>query len=325
MRSILRVRPLALLSTLAVSALLLTGCGGSSSPTPSSSASADASGGDVCGQAVASSALTDSVKIDGAFGKPSTATFTLKQDVKDLQRTVVSKGDGEEIKKGDYVSYALSAFDTTTGEKLGDLGYAAGEILPQNVLANQTLSQVIGCVPIGTRIAAAFPAQQNGPGSQVYIIDVLGTVDTAAWGEPQAPIEGMPTVELAKDGEPSITIPQSDAPKDLKVSVLKQGDGAAVADGDTTLLQYYGVDWADGKSFDSSWKKGEPISIPGNTYVPGFVQALAGQKVGSQVLVVIPPALGYGEDAKAHELGGKTLVFVIDILATMHAPAAAGQ
>ena len=59
--------------------------------------------------------------------------------------------------------------------------------------------------------------------------------------------------------------------------------------------------------------------------MPGFVQALAGQKVGSQVLVVIPPALGYGEDAKAHELGGKTLVFVIDILATMHAPAAAGQ
>ncbi|WP_307366498.1 FKBP-type peptidyl-prolyl cis-trans isomerase [Microbacterium sp. W4I4] len=319
------MRPLALLSTLAVSALLLTGCGAGSSPEPTPSASADASGGDVCEQAVKPSALTDSVKIDGAFGKPSTATFTPKQEVKDLQRTVVSKGDGAEIKKGDYVSYALSAFDTTTGEKLGDLGYAAGEILPQNVLANPTLSQVIGCVPIGTRIAAAFPAQQSGPGAQVYIIDVLGTVDTAAWGEPQAPVDGMPTVKLAKDGEPGITIPEGDAPKDLKVSVLKQGDGAAVADGDTTLLQYYGVDWADGKSFDSSWKKGEPISIPGNTYVPGFVQALAGQKVGSQVLVVIPPALGYGEDAKAHELGGKTLVFVIDILATMHAPAAAGQ
>jgi len=318
----LRVRPLALLSTLAVSALLLTGCGAGSSPEPTSSASADASGGDVCEQAVKPGALSDSVKIDGTFGKPSTATFTLKQEVKDLQRTVVSEGDGDEIKNGDFVSYALSAFDTTTGEKLGDLGYADGEILPQNVLANQTLSQVIGCVPIGTRIAAAFPAQEGDAGAQVYIIDVLDTVATAAWGEPQAPVDGMPAVKLAKDGEPGITIPKGDAPKDLKVSVLKQGDGPAVADGDTTLLQYYGVDWADGKSFDSSWKNGEPISIPGNTYVPGFVQALDGQKVGSQVLVVIPPALGYGEDAKAHELGGKTLVFVIDILATMHAPAA---
>jgi len=159
----------------------------------------------------------------------------------------------------------------------------------------------------------------------VYIIDVLDTVDTAAWGEPQAPTEGMPTVKLAKDGEPRVTIPESNSPKDLKVSVLKQGEGTAVADGDTTLLQYYGVDWADGKSFDSSWKNGEPLALPGNTYVPGFVQALAGQKVGSQVLVVIPPALAYGEDADAHELGGKTLVFVIDILATMHAPAAPAQ
>lgn len=320
----MRVRPLALLSTLAVSALLLTGCGAGSSPEPTSSASADASG-DVCGRAVKPGALSDSVKIDGTFGKPSTATFTLKQEVKDLQRTVVSKGEGAEIKKGEYVSYALSAFDTTTGDKLGDLGYAEGEILPQNVLANQTLAQVIGCVPIGSRIAAAFPAQEGGAGAQVYIIDVLDSVRTAAWGEPQEPVDGMPTVKLAKDGEPSVTMPKGDAPKDLKVSVLKQGDGPAVADGDTTLLQYYGADWADGKSFDSSWKNGEPLALPGNTYVPGFVQALAGQKVGSQVLVVIPPALAYGEDPKAHELGGKTLVFVIDILATMHAPAGAAQ
>lgn len=320
----MRVRSLALVSTLAVSALLLTGCGAGSSPTPSSSASADA-GGDVCSHAVGSGALTDSVKIDGKFGTPSKATFALKQDVTGLERAIVSEGDGAEIKEGDYVSYALSAFDTTTGKKLGDLGYADGELLPQNVLANQTLSQVIGCVPIGTRIAAAFPAQQDGPGAQVYIIDVLGAAHRAAWGEPQDPVQGMPTVKLADDGEPSITIPEGDAPKDLKVSVLKQGDGIAVADGDTTLLQYYGVDWADGKSFDSSWMKGEPISIPGNTYVPGFVKALAGQKVGSQVLVVIPPALGYGEDPKAHELGGKTLVFVIDILGTMHAPAAAPE
>src|SRR5690606_29966407 len=228
-------------------------------------------------------------------------------------------------KKGDYVSYAISAFDTTTGDKLGDLGYADAEILPQNVLANQTLAQVIGCVPIGSRIAAAFPAQEGGAGAQVYIIDVLSAVDTAAWGEPQAPAEGMPAVKLAKDGEPSVTIPDGDVPKDLKVSVLKQGDGAAVADGDTTLLQYFGVDWADGKSFDSSWKNGEPLALPGHTHGPGCVQALAGQKVGSQVLVVIPPALAYGEDADAHELGGKTLVFVIDILATMHAPAAPAQ
>jgi len=43
------------------------------------------------------------------------------------------------------------------------------------------------------------------------------------------------------------------------------------------------------------------------------------------VLVVIPPAAAYGEEGTSdHELAGKTLVFVIDILATIH-PAAAPQ
>ena len=102
--------------------------------------------------------------------------------------------------------------------------------------------------------------------------------------------------------------------------MLKAGDGRPVSAGDTTLLQYTGVNWDTGEVFDSSWKNGAPISIDGNTYVEGFIQALEGQKVGSQVLVVIPPALGYGEAGSSeHELAGQTLVFVIDILANQTA------
>lgn len=39
-----------------------------------------------------------------------------------------------------------------------------------------------------------------------------------------------------------------------------------------------------------------------------------GQKVGSTIIVVIPPELAYGTDPQAHQLGGQTLVFLIDIL-----------
>ena len=314
----MRLRPFAILSTVAVSALLLAGCAGDPETSPTD---APTSNGDVCAQVAAPGAVSDGVKIEGDFGTPSQATFELKPEVSELQRTVVSEGDGEKIAEGELVSYALSAFDSTNGERLVDVGYTPGEALPQNVLGNPTLTQVIGCATVGSRLAVAFPAQ-NGAPSEIYIVDVLDTVPSAAWGEKQDAAEGMPTVKLAEDGEPDISIPNADAPDELKISVLKEGDGAEVADGDTTLLHYYGVDWETGESFDSSWSKGAPISIPGNTYVPGFVQALAGQKVGSQVLVVIPPALGYGEDPKAHDLGGKTLVFVIDILATQHAPAA---
>jgi peptidylprolyl isomerase len=314
----LRLRPLTLLSTVAVTALLLTGCSGSQKPSESADPTGSA---DVCAQAAAPGTYTDSVKVSGDFGKPAKVTVDKGEKVDEVQRTVISEGDGKKVGEGDYISYAMSAFDSKTGDHLGDLGYTEGELLPQNALANQALAEAIGCAPVGTRVAFALPAAE-GAESQLYIIDVLAKVPTAAWGEKQEPVAGMPTVKLAKDGEPDVNVPAGDAPDELKISVLKQGDGPEVADGDTTLLQYYGVDWKKGESFDSSWSKGAPYAAPGNTYVPGFVQALAGQKVGSQVLVVIPPALAYGEDPEAHELGGQTLVFVIDILATQHAPAA---
>lgn len=316
----MRLRPLALLSTVAVSALLLTGCSDSAAPEPSSTDST--ASGDVCEQVAKPGTVSDSVTVEGDFGAVSTAKFELGQDVTELQRTVVTEGDGAKIKEGAYVSYALSAFDVATGDRVGDVGYVSGELLPQQVLADPTLAQVIGCASVGSRLAAVFPGQEGGAGAQVYVVDVLDTVPLAAWGEDKPAAEGMPEVKLAKNGEPAVSIPDGDAPAELKVSVLKEGDGEPVADGDTTLLQYFGVNWADGKSFDSSWSRGEPISIPGNTYVPGFVQALEGQKAGSQVLVVIPPELGYGDQESEAIPANSTLVFVIDILATQHAPAA---
>lgn len=317
----MRNRPLIALSTIAAATLLLAGCAG----TEGTPGEGDAAATDLCAAAVDSGTASEDVKVDGDFGTASTATFELGQKVDDAQRTVLSEGDGDKIADGDYVSYALSAFDGDSGDRLGDAGYTAGELLPAALTADAPLGQLIGCATVGSRLSIVFPTTQDAA-AQFYVLDVLDVVPTAAWGEEQEPVAGMPAVTLDDNGEPSIEIPEGDAPTDIQISVLKQGDGIAVEDGDTSLLQYYGVDWATGESFDSSWANGEPIQLDGNTYVPGFVQALAGQKVGSQVLVVIPPALGYGEEGTSdHELAGKTLVFVIDILATLHPAAAPAQ
>ncbi|WP_148285558.1 FKBP-type peptidyl-prolyl cis-trans isomerase, partial [Microbacterium sp. B24] len=82
------------------------------------------------------------------------------------------------------------------------------------------------------------------------------------------------------------------------------------------LVQYTGVRWSDGKTFDSTWDKGGvPTSFTTTGVVPGFRKALEGQTVGSQVLVTMPPADGYGEgEINTNDLKGETLVFVVDIL-----------
>lgn len=314
----MRNRSLIALATFAAGTLLLAGCSGSATPEsePTESASAD-----LCAATLEPGETSDGVTVEGEFGTASTATFELGQTVADAQRSVISEGDGEQITDGDYVSYALSAFDGESGERLGDAGYVDGELLPPALTADAPLGQIIGCATVGTRLSVVFPTTETSA-AQIYVVDVLDIVPTAAWGEEQEPVAGMPTVTLAEDGEPSVEIPDAPAPTDLQISVLKEGDGIPVENGDTTLLQYYGYGWESGESFDSSWANGAPIQIEGNTYVEGFVQALAGQKVGSQVLVVIPPALGYGEgEINDADLQGQTLVFVIDILATLH-PAA---
>ena len=86
-------------------------------------------------------------------------------------------------------------------------------------------------------------------------------------------------------------------------------------------VQYTGVRWSDGKTFDSTWDKGGvPTSFSTTGVVAGFQKALEGQTVGSQVLVVIPPKDGYGEgDINANDLKGETLVFVVDIIGAQKA------
>jgi FKBP-type peptidyl-prolyl cis-trans isomerase len=100
--------------------------------------------------------------------------------------------------------------------------------------------------------------------------------------------------------------------------VLKKGDGATVQSGDTVLVQYTGVRWSNGETFDSTWDKGGvPTPFATTGVVTGFQKALEGQTVGSQVEVVMTPADGYGEgEINENDLTGETLVFVLDILGT---------
>lgn len=312
----MRIRPLVALSAAALTAVILAGCS-SAAPDAQPSGSAD---GDLCSAAVASGATSESIVVEGEPGEPATATFEAPVEISEPERTVVVEGDGDPIADGDLVEYALTIFDASNGEQAAAQGYDT-PLLPVSVTLGAGADQFFGCANIGSRIVVTLPASENAS-AQVWVLDVLGTTPTAAWGEPQEPVEGMPTVELAEDGAPTVTIPDAEAPTETEIAVLKKGDGTTVGSGDAVLVQYTGVLWADGTVFDSSWERGAPSQFSTTQVVTGFQKALEGQTVGSQVLVVIPPAEGYGDTEQGEIPAGSTLVFVIDILATQPAPAA---
>ncbi len=320
LRFTVRIRPFAALSAIALSAVLLAGC---AAATPEAEVSPTGPPvGDLCDAAAPSGAASDAVTVEGTVGEESTATFEFPLEISELQATVIDEGSGDAVESGQLVAFALTAFSAETGEKLGSVGYGEDPTLPAQISPDNPIGQVLGCASPGARVVATFPPSDPNAG-EVYVFDFLDIVPNAAWGEPQEPVDGMPTVTLDEDGAPTIELPEGDAPTAVELETLKKGDGATVAPGDTVLVQYTGVKWSDGSVFDSSWESGAPASFQTTGVVDGFRQALEGQTVGSQVVVVIPPASGYGEEGSSeHELAGETLVFVVDILGTQHAAAA---
>jgi peptidylprolyl isomerase len=136
------------------------------------------------------------------------------------------------------------------------------------------------------------------------VVSIVPPLTPATWED------NVPEVELGD--APVVTLPEGEAPAELLLAVLEEGDGAVVGATDPVTLDYQGTSWETREVFDQSYGK-EPITLQANGFVKGFTAALVGQKVGSTLLVTIPAEHAYGPDPAAHELGGQSLVFLIQI------------
>lgn len=83
----------------------------------------------------------------------------------------------------------------------------------------------------------------------------------------------------------------------------------------TVAVRYTGALYTNGSVFDASWSKGTaPVTFPLAQVVPGFSQGIVGMHPGDRRVIVIPPALGYGDKGSGSIPSGSTLVFVVDLV-----------
>lgn len=115
--------------------------------------------------------------------------------------------------------------------------------------------------------------------------------------------------------KPEIDAPQGPAPTELVITDLIVGEGAEAVPGANVTVHYVGVEHDTGEQFDASYDRGEPIDFPLRGLIKGWQDGIPGMKVGGRRQLVIPPLLAYGPTGGGHRLSGKTLVFVIDLLA----------
>jgi len=279
-----------------------------------------------CTAPVSSGDASDLVSVTGEFGSAPTVDFPFPLKTATTERSEIIEGSGPGLVEGQKVQVELSVYDGTTGAEIQASAYddtsaqtyAVGTDMPG------ALTDGLLCAQVGSRIAVvSAPGAENtsvdSADSLVLVIDVVKSYLTRADGAAQLPVAGLPAVVLAEDGTPGITVPSGNPPTDLKVAVLQKGDGAEVAKGDNTKIHFTGLVWKDKTVFGSSWETGVPVSVVADENaedkaISTLGQALIGQTVGSQVLVVIPPELAYGDEEVGQFPVGSTLVFVVDIL-----------
>ena len=270
------------------------------------------------------------VSVTGSFGSAPDVTFATPLKASTNQNVIVSEGDGLVSHYGDSVSIDVSLYDGTTAELLSSTNYdgAGFALLPLDASAQPALAKALECVHVGSRVLAVLGDAANLTTSLglaagttlVAVFDVHDVYLGKADGTPQNVPDGFPMIVLAEDGTPGITfLSGATPPSETRIAVLKAGTGATVGADSQVTVAYSGWLWpTDGGTptqFDSTWANGKkPATFSPSGVVPGFSKALIGQRVGSQIEVIISPEDGYGSAGTGSIPPNSTLVFVIDIL-----------
>jgi FKBP-type peptidyl-prolyl cis-trans isomerase len=290
-----------------------------------------------CGGSSNSSSSAATVTVSGTFGKAPAVTIPAQKADSKLNVKTLVHGSGPVLGRTDAFvgNYAIYLWSGTSHKLLQSTFKAGGKpTLFSGTLLPGLETALIG-QKMGSRVLAVIPPKEGfgthgdaqagikGTDTLVFVVDMIkdfsGTA--AAAGQPVSHGGGsLPAVTAAAGSAPTIKMPKGNPPKNLTTKVLIKGSGPAVANGDTVVVQYVGAIWRNGYQFDSSWKRSQPfgftIGASPSQVILGWDKGLAGQTVGSRVMLIIPPADGYGKTGspQAHIKGTDTLVFVVDIL-----------
>jgi FKBP-type peptidyl-prolyl cis-trans isomerase len=119
--------------------------------------------------------------------------------------------------------------------------------------------------------------------------------------------EAFLAANKAKDG---VTV----LPSGLQYKIEKEGNGPKPTATDSVTCNYRGT-LIDGKEFDSSYKRGQPLTIPVSGVIKGWTEAMQLMPVGSKWQLFIPSDLGYGNQAMGQDIQpGSTLIFEVELL-----------
>lgn len=269
------------------------------------------------------------------FGQKPTVAKGSGKPSSDLKVKTLVPGRGVTVAKGDFLQVNYLGQIWKTGKvfdnsydrkKLAVFPIGIGKVIPgwdQALVGKKVNSRVQMAVPpaLGYGSEGNSDAGIKGDDTLVFVVDIVGTYNSkssAQGKEVKQTDKALPVVGTNTDGKaPSIDLPKGKAPTKLVSNYVLEGDGDTVKESDAVMVQYKGVLWDGGKEFDSSYASKQLAQFSLQQVVQGWSKGLAGKKTGSRVLIVVPPDMGYGKQAKEGIPANSTLVFTVDILAVL--------
>ncbi len=266
------------------------------------------------------------------FGQKPTLAKGEGDPPKELKVNVISEGKGQKIKNGDaiQVNYLGQAWDS---DKPFDNSFDRKQPFDLTLGAGQVIKgwdQGLAGQKVGSRVELGIPPAlgygEKGQGdikpnaTLVFVVDILKatSIPASAKGTEVAQDNiDLPKVGTNTDGKaPTVTFPKDAAPpKKLVSNYILEGSGPALTDKDSVVVRYEAYLWAGGKKFDSTYDAGKTQTFPlAQVTLKGLKAGLIGKKVGSRVLLVIPPDQAFGAKEQQGIPKNSTLVFSVDLL-----------
>lgn len=224
---------------------------------------------------------------------------------KELKTTDIVVGTGAEAKEGTFVVVDYVGQSYSNGE-IFDESWTRGEPFTLQLGAGMVIpgwDQGLVGMKVGGRRELVIPPDlaygEQGQGTiapnetLIFVVDLRNVLT-----EPKIDITGVakPTALVKED----VTV----------------GTGDTLESGANATFQYVGATLADGKTFDSTWTKGQPFSsaVGVGSLIKGWDEGLLGMKEGGRRTLVIPSDLAYGAAGSGPIPANADLIFIVDLI-----------
>lgn len=300
-----------------------------------------------CGDDSTEATNSGTVTVTGEFGQEPKVEYDGRVVRTETEEQVLVEGDGPVVEEGGAAFLHFYIGNGYTGEKAASTWEkqpGQKELHPQYVVDGggtlEPLRRAMVGKAVGSRVLVlaspedAYGGQGQpdfGIGNQdsvVFVVDVVDKALEAPEGTEKPLPPGLPSV-VEEDGKVTgLDFSEAGEPgSGLRVVPLVQGTGEKVRAGAPVALRYLGQVWDGKEPFDENFTaefpgmtnpqtgQVDPAVFGSGGFIAGWDEGIPGQRIGSRLMLVVPPDKGYGRKDQGKDIPpNATLVFVVDLL-----------